>query len=183
MVIKKRAAMELTTSSLVVIVLAMSMLILGLLLMKTIFDSAKYNVDEINDKVRSQIGKLFVEDQEVVVYLSAGTAKIKQGKESGVAFGIKNLREGNQQVNFAYEIVASDSELEERCGVTKAQAESWIYPGRTDSLFELGPGEIYYGLAKFLIPKGSTICTVRYSLIVKVNNNPYKTKIFDVEIK
>jgi len=180
---KKRAAMELTTSSLVVIVLAMSMLILGLILMKTIFDSAKYNVDEINNKVRDQIGKLFVEDQEVVIYLSGRTAKIKQNENFGVAFGIKDLRQGNTGPSiFSYEIIADDSELESRCGVTKVQAESWIYPGQTDT-FELAPGEIYYGFGTFLIPKGSTRCTVRYSLVVKLNGNAYKTEIFDVEIK
>jgi len=186
MVMKKRAAMELTTSSLVVIVLAMSMLILGLILMKTIFDSAKYNVDEINNKVKDQIGQLFVEDQEVVVYLSGKTAKIKQGKEFGIAFGVKNLKQSSQQQPiFSYEIVtaSNDGELMEHCGVTKEEAESWIWPGQTNPSFELAPGEIYCGLAKFNIPKGSAICTIRYNLIVKADNQAYSTELFDVEIK
>ena len=183
---KKRAAMELTTSSLVVIVLAMSMLILGLILMKTIFDSGKYNVDEINSKVKGEIGKLFTEDQEVVIYLSDRTAKIKQGKEFGVAFGIKNLKQGSSQDStFSYEIIASDEELEERCGVTKEEAESWIYPGRTSpsSGIGIGAGDIFCGKATFLVPKGSTICIVRYNLIVKADNQAYSTELFDVEIK
>ena len=45
----KKGAMELSIGTIVIIVLAMSMLILGLVLIKTIFVGAKYNVDTIED--------------------------------------------------------------------------------------------------------------------------------------
>ena len=53
MVLNKKAAMELSIGTIVIIVLAMSMLILGLVLIKTIFSGAKYNIDTMNDKVRN----------------------------------------------------------------------------------------------------------------------------------
>ena len=44
---QKRGAMELSIGTIVIIVLAMSMLILGLVLIRTIFTGAKYNIDTI----------------------------------------------------------------------------------------------------------------------------------------
>src|SRR3990167_4325944 len=53
--LNKKAALELSIGTIVILVLAMSMLILGLVLVRTIFTGAKYNVETMNDKVRDQI--------------------------------------------------------------------------------------------------------------------------------
>ena len=57
----KKAAIELSIGTVVIIVLAMSMLILGLVLIRNIFTGATESVDQINDNVRSEIIKLFQE--------------------------------------------------------------------------------------------------------------------------
>ncbi|MEK6953289.1 MAG: hypothetical protein AABX29_09845, partial [Nanoarchaeota archaeon] len=46
----KKAALELSIGTIVILVLAMSMLILGLILIRTIFTGAKYNVETMNKK-------------------------------------------------------------------------------------------------------------------------------------
>lgn len=179
----KKAAMELSVGTIVIIVLAMTMLILGLVLIQSIFKGAKNNVDTLNDKVKGEIDKLFVEDKEIVMYLAERTASIKQGKTFGVAFGIKNTQTGTaSQGQFTYEITANDPDLQTQCGINQQEAESWVYPGRTGS-FQLAPGEVYYGLSKFNIAEGSTLCTIRYTLSVKLGGNPYATELFDVEVK
>jgi hypothetical protein len=53
----KRGALELSIGTVVIIVLAMSMLILGLVLVKNIFSGAKYNIDQLNDKVTDEINQ------------------------------------------------------------------------------------------------------------------------------
>ena len=65
----KKGAIELSMTTVVVIVLAMTMLILGLTLIRTIFTGAQYNVQSINDKVRGEINSLFLEnaDQKIIV--------------------------------------------------------------------------------------------------------------------
>lgn len=179
----KKAAIELSVGTIVVIVLAMSMLILGLVLVKNIFAGAKYNIDVLNNKVTDEISKLFTEEKEIVLYLANRQATIKQGEIFGVAFGIKNTQQGvSGKEEFTYDITANDPDLETQCGVSSEDAESWIYPGRAGS-FSLAPGEIYYGLARFNIPKGSILCTVRYNLNVKLGGNPYSTELFDVIVK
>ena len=55
----KKGAIELSIGTIVIVVLAMSMLILGLVLVRTIFAGATYNVQQMNDKVKDQINQLF----------------------------------------------------------------------------------------------------------------------------
>ena len=80
----KKAAVELSIGTIVIIVLAMTMLVLGLVLVRDIFTGATASVDSLNEKVRQEISRLFSdEDQNIVVYLGREhTAKIKQGTES-----------------------------------------------------------------------------------------------------
>ena len=75
MVKKKKGAIELSMGTIVILVLAMTMLIMGLVLIKTIFSGAKYNVEQINQKVEGEIGKLFSEDKQIVIMQYDGENK------------------------------------------------------------------------------------------------------------
>ena len=179
----KKAAIELSIGTIVIIVLAMTMLILGLVLIKSIFSGAKYNVDTMNDKVRDEIAKLFVEDKKTVVYLANQEAKIKQGETWGIAFGIKNLAEGAiGDKKFHYVVEASDPDIRKKCGINEATANSWITTGREDTI-PIASGDVYPGLVRFNIPLGSPLCTIRYHLEVKFGNEPYFTDFFDATVK
>ena len=182
-IMNKKAAFELSITTMIVIVLAITMLIMGLVLIRNIFSGAKYNIDQLNDKVTGEINKLFTEEKEIVLYLANREAEVKQEESFGVAFGIKNNIQGVAgQKEFSYEIISNDPDLEAICGITKEEAESWIYPGRAGT-FSVAPGEVYVGLARFNIPKGSPLCTVRYNLEVRADEEPYSTELFDIIIK
>ena len=93
--IKKKGAIEMSIGTIVVIVLAMTMLILGLVLVRNIFTGATYNVDQLNKNVEAEINKLFNEKGDnIVLYLPKSQADISQGKSFGIAFGIRNSVEG-----------------------------------------------------------------------------------------
>jgi hypothetical protein len=88
----KQGALELSVGTIVIIVIAMSMLILGLVLVRTIFTGATDSVDELNLKVQGEVVKLFSDDERnIVVKLGAdNTAKIKQGTDSfGIVIGAR----------------------------------------------------------------------------------------------
>lgn len=182
MVKSKRAAMELSIGTIVIVVLAMAMLILGLILVKNIFTGVSYNVDEVNNKVKDQIGKMFTEDTKVVAYLpSNGIAKITQGKDFGLAFAIKNNIETQE---FRWEVLLDDVDVTQKCGVTAAQAQSWVITGRTGSL-PIVSGQFEAGLARFLIPEGQvkdiSRCIVRFKLVVKKQDgSSYGISLFDI---
>jgi len=189
MVRNKKGAMELSMSTIVILVLAMSMLILGLVLVKTIFTGAKYNVDTMNTKVQNEINKLFVEDEKMVVYLANKKLDIKSGDDWGVAFAIKNLIEGETgSKKFKYDVAVNmDSvDLKNSCGgLTIPEAESWIKAGKSSSM-SLSPGETGYDIIRFDIPEGSPLCFVRYSITAKhpdIPGSDYVSRNFDINVK
>lgn len=178
----KKGAIELSIGTIVIVVLAMSMLILGLVLVRSIFTGAKYNVDQMNDKVKDQIGKLFTEEKRTVIYLGNAKATIKQNEDWGVAFAIKNLGQGTAESSkFSYEIVVSDPDLRKKCGISERDVMSWISTGRADD-FTLPPGQLYYGITRFTIPETAPLCTVRFHLEVKKDNANYAIDLFDVQV-
>jgi len=188
-VLNKKGAMELSMSTIVILVLAMSMLILGLVLIKTIFTGAKYNVDTMNTKVQNEINKLFVEDEKMVVYLANKKLDIKQGEDWGVAFAIKNLipnTMGSKKFDYEVAVNMDSVELKNSCGgLTIAEAESWIKAGKSSSM-TLNPGETGYDIIRFSIPEGAPLCFIRYSITAKDPINPgsdYVSRNFDINIK
>jgi hypothetical protein len=180
---QKKGAIELSISTIVVIVLAMTMLIMGLVLVRTIFSGAKYNVEQMNDKVQEQIKILFVGDEEMVVYLSNQKADIKQGNSWGVAWGVKNLKTGTADVSkLSYVVSVSDDDIRTKCGITKTVAEGWISTGKSESNIPLMPGKIYPGLVRISAPKNAPLCIIRYRIDTKLDGVDYYSKSFDVEV-
>ena len=178
----KMGAIEMSIGTIVIIVLAMSMLILGMILIKNIFSGASNNVLQMNEKVKGEINKLFVEDKRTVVYLPNQIAKIKQNEDWGVAFGVKNLEKGTAEAGrFHYDVTVSDPDVKTKCGVGERDIESWIKTGRSDDM-TIAPGQTYFGIVRFLIPEGAPLCTVRFHVDVTKDNTPYATDFFDIEV-
>jgi hypothetical protein len=166
----KKAALELSMTTIVVLVLAMSMLILGLVLVKTIFSGAKYNVEQMNQKVEDEIGKLFTEDKKIVVYLANNLAEITQGDNWGVAFGIKN------------QVSSSKIGTSNRDCVKESEAMSWIRLGKEGSI-TLAPGQDKVWLVRFEIPETAPLCLIRYNIEIKADGTFYTSESFDVSIE
>ncbi len=182
MEMRKIAALEMSVGTIVIIVLAMSMLILGMILIKNIFSGASNNVLQMNNKVKGQINKMFVENKRTVIYLPNQIAKIKQNKDWGIAFGIKNLAKGTtEQSRFHYEVVVSDPDVLRKCGINDRAIEDWIKTGREDTI-SISPGQSYVGIIRFSIPQTAPLCTVRFHLDVTKGNQPYATDFFDIEV-
>ncbi|MEN9626425.1 MAG: hypothetical protein RL557_753 [archaeon] len=179
----KHAALELSIGTIVILVLAMSMLILGLVLVRTIFTGAKYNVETMNKKVEAEINKLFVEDQRAVIYLPNRIAEVKQGDEFGLGFGIQNSVKTQK---FKWQVEVADDNIRKKCGITDRQAEEWITTGGSGSV-EVSSGQKYYDTIRFNIQEGSvsdvSTCLIRYKLVIKQEDGtPYTTEPFDVDI-
>ncbi len=178
----KIGAIEMSIGTIVIIVLAMSMLILGMILIKNIFSGASNNVLQMNEKVKGEINKLFVEDKRTVVYLPNQIAKIKQNEDWGIAFGVKNLEKGTAKAGrFHYDVTVSDPDVRTKCGIGERDIESWIKTGRIDDM-TIAPGQGYFGIVRFLVPDGAPLCTVRFHIDVTKDNAPYATDFFDVEV-
>lgn len=174
MINNKKGAIELSISTIVVIVLAMSMLILGLVLVRNIFQGSTDNVSEINNKVQDEVRKLFQEDtQKTTIRLTAETAKVTQGKEFGFAFGIKNTITGTpDQQTFRYHVDLADTpeNLKASCGVSPQIALSWVRFGQGNDI-KISPGEVYYDRIVLDAPTNAPLCTTKYNIIIEQLSN------------
>lgn len=177
-----KGAIEMSVGTIVIIVLSMSMLILGMVLVKNIFSGASDNVLSMNAGVEDEINKLFTEDKRTVVYLPNQIAKIKQNEEWGVAFGIKNLQRGTAEAGkFQYTVTVSDPDVRTKCGVGERDIEGWIISGRSDGQ-PIAPGQSYFGIVRFLVPETAPLCIIRFHIDVTKDNAHYATEFFDVEV-
>lgn len=185
----KKAAVELSIGTIVIIVLAMAMLILGLVLIRGIFKGATDNVDEINEKVREEIKNLFVdEDERAVIKLTESTAVVKQGSEFGIAFGLRNTDRGAVGAQtFKYNTILDDLQIKENCGVSKEIAERWIRFG--SGQISVNPGDFDAERIKIIIPEDSPLCETKYRIIIyrpekgESQNSPYEDLSFFVKIE
>src|SRR3989344_6002033 len=86
----KKAAIELSIGTVVIIVLAMSMLILGLVLIRNIFTGSIESVNTLTQGVQAEITGIFAEEgTKIGIKLGSDkVAKIKQGTpDFGIGFG------------------------------------------------------------------------------------------------
>lgn len=172
----KRGAIELSFSTIVILVLAMTMLILGLVLIRSIFSGATSSVTAIDQKVKNEINKLFSEDnlREIVIYPSDRIVKLKQGAVSeGFAFSVRNL--DNTKGVFKWTVEANDEDLKTKCGIANpASINAWIVAGRSGSA-TLAAGNIMPDpeLVLFNIPKTATPCSISLAIKVLKDNEDY----------
>ena len=180
----KKGAIELSIGTIVIIVLSMSMLILGLVLVKSIFSGSISIADMTTEQLKNQVSQMFGEDKKLVIYPDSRMITLKKGKVDGFGIGLKNLIEGSAETaKFSYEVVVSDPDLRRKCGIGDRDAENYISTGRTEDNIPLGPGQITSTKVLFNIPPTAPLCTLRYRVNVKQDNQPYASDIIDVIIK
>jgi hypothetical protein len=181
----KKAALEMSVGTIVTIVLLMTVLILGLVLIRTIFTGAIENVNSIDQSVKNEINKLFSEDntRKIVVYPPTRQIVIKKGNQDylGFAFSIRNVE--TTEGRFTYEVFVNDPDLRTKCNINSNEAEGWIQVGRTGSI-TIPPGSSMQDpeFVRFLVPENAPPCTVRYGINVEKDRIQYGTTV-NVDLK
>ncbi len=188
--VNKKAAMEMSVGTIVTIVLLMTVLILGLVLVRTIFSSSTENIDAIDEAVKSEITKLFSEDntKKVVMYPADRTISVKKGEFGGFAFSIRNtIMEAGIENRGIFSYVVSASEVSSNCQVDLAYAESLIDLGKTnndDIIIPSGDILIEPIHVNYFIPESTPLCHIRYNLNIQKDGQAYLPTItVDLEIK
>jgi hypothetical protein len=168
---KKRAAIELSIGTIVIIVLAMSMLILGMVLVKNIFSGAMDITDLNKDQISAEIAKAYGDDDPVVLYPNIDVFEINDKEPSAFAIRIKNLLENTDasDVKFSYLTVLSDFR---ECGLNERQILEWLKGEEGNNIPIASNGE---HIEKILIeiPTGTTLCSFKLRIDVSQNNVPY----------
>lgn len=171
----KSGAVELSISTIVIVVLGVSMLILGVVLLKNIFAGSTSAVDSLNDQVTSEINKLFGEDKKIVIYPTTEKVTVRQGKQEGFAIGISNKLSGSsaQNAKFSYKVIPV-SKVEDDCGVSEAEIMKLFAAGSEETKdIPIPTGAPKPILVLFDTGEGDPRCTVRFRIDVTQGANNY----------
>ena len=133
----RRAALELSIGTIVILVLGVTMLIMGMVVTRSIMCGALGLTDDVNGKVRSELNNLFDSTEGEVVCVGSGSDPVKMvpGKPNIVHCSVKAA----QTANYEFNVVSTDTSIP---GLKEETIESWITtdswtgsvaPGDTDS--------------------------------------------------
>lgn len=180
--VNKKAAVELSIGTIVIIVLAMTMLILGLVLVRNIFTGATDSVDELNDKIRNEITQLFTdEENDIVIRLgSEQTARIKQGTENfGIPIGARTPdgSTAGSRSRLQYKLTLDEATSNNCVKILgKKQTES-LFKTRLNTFnsFDEYEGSDLYVLVEVSIPKGTAVCSQK--VLVDVTDTETKQDV------
>jgi len=165
----KKAAFELSVSTMIVIVLAVVFLILALTLLRRIFGGATESIDKIDAQVMKEIEKMFTdENKKIIVYLGEEkTANIRAGTQ-GFSFWLaaKTLY-GNAVGNWSgiqYKLeLDKNSECYKKLGAS--QIEKWFITQKLSTTTEIYndiseyEGDTAYAKIQLTIPEATTLCS------------------------
>ena len=179
-----KGAIELSISTLVVIVLAMAMLILGLVLVRSIFTNATDATELVNDNVKAQINKLFNDqDTKTIVYLPNNEAEVNKGNSYNVRFAMRNTARGAESQAGSFTYAISASEVEQGCRLTLQQADKYIKLGKAGGPISILPGDEPKERVIVIEPdENAPLCSINYDIVTKKDGQIYDTNFFIVRI-
>lgn len=168
----KKAAMEMSVGTIVTIVLLVTVLVLGLVLVRTVFSTGTNAVDQIDSALQNEINNLFASEGNLVVYPASRELTLKRGDTpKGFAFSIKNNEE-TESATFDYSVFAQDVS---KCGgLSEEKANNFLIA--PSGKVELGAGNTLDlpMLVRFDIPETTSLCTIVY--VLSVNKTVGSTK-------
>jgi len=180
---EKKGAVELSISTIVIVVLAVSMLILGLVLIRSIFKGATSVAEMSDEQLKNQMNELYGDTKKVSVY--PDSKKISVSLESGegaFGIGIRNSESGSaSKLKFAYKIVVADPDVQKKCGSSADQMLSLISVGKAGENIAIASGDSYVTKVRYTVGVGDPICLVRYGIQVTLNGEIYGSEEMDVE--
>lgn len=191
--INKGGALELSIGTIVIIVIGMSMLILGLVLVRTIFVGSTASIGELNEKVQNEIATLFADEgSDIVVKLGEGqTAKIKAGSDTfNVGVGARTPdgssvgRRNRLQYKLSLE-PGTGSNCVSRLGQRQTE-DLFLTSLNIYNSFDQFDGATAFALIEINIPKGTSVCSQKVFIDVKdtdnVNLGDFGGNFFKIEI-
>jgi hypothetical protein len=182
---KKDAQMEMSVGTIVTIVLLMTVLILGLILVRSIFSSSVDNIKGIDQAVKNEIKKIFEADssKKIAVYPETRIITIKKGSDdSGFGFSIRNVY--TDASTFSYEVSAVETDCPN--SMTLSDADSLISLGKKGDNIQIPASSIMENeiFVRFNIPETVPACKVRYNINVNKAGTVYISSVgIDLFIK
>jgi hypothetical protein len=161
----KKGALELSIGTIVILVIAMSMLVLGIILVNKILGGATDSVDTLNDKVKGEINNLFSkEGSKITVLLGADRrARIESGSGIfGIGIGGKS-KDGALAETLEYKLILQGvSDSPDNCIARNSESEvKDFFKSPTDVWldFDEWEGSSAFAIVELDIPDGTILCS------------------------
>ena len=156
----KKGAIELSMTTVVIIVLSMTMLVLGLTLIKTLFTGAIYTAQSMNTQIQTKINQAFQETSTTVAIVKeSGMVNPELAKDQCVWWAIQADVPGT----YSYKATVSAEECATKYGVSQATIESW-FTGLTGSM-TLSANQIKNNCLLLSLPKTAPSCLFKVSIV------------------
>lgn len=122
----RKAALELSISTIVIIVMAVTMLILGLVLVRTIMCGALVTSLDLTQKMKDQINKLFQDTGNDVILLQGpnNIVSIQPGEPSAIWFAFKPSVQ--TEYNYQFNVYLTDKYKRAPYSLKEEIVESWF---------------------------------------------------------
>jgi len=181
----KKGALELSIGTIVVLVLAMAMLIMGLILVQNIFKGGTDAIDKINDNVLKGIDDMYADsDAKIVIYPTTRKLTLEQRSQgNGFAFSVRNL--DLEDVDYTYLIeVDPNFNIQDKCGgLTAESANRWLDVD-SGSFTIAGSSKLDMPeLVTFTIPDNAPACTIQYRININDVDGSYASGSVKVTVK
>ena len=187
--LNKKAAMELSMSTIVILVLAMTMLVLGLVLIRSIFRGATESINELNEKVMGEITRLLVDDSnKLVVNLGADRiARIKADTQNfGISFGAKTI-DGSAVIagRMKYKLSLDESSRDNCISNLGRKTTEDLFKQTMGANIEFDrfEGDTAYAIIQLDIPEATPLCSQKVYIDVTDNNQPVGRETFIIQIE
>lgn len=180
----KHAAMEMSVGTIVTIVLLVTVLVLGLVMVRSIFSSGTNAIGQIDQQIQAQINQLFTEGEgssKVIIYPVNRELIMKKGvTDKGFGLSIQNT--DPDPGKFSYEVKAE--QVEKDC-MTLQEADKLLGLGAKATDIPLNSREIVdpYRIVRFTLPDTAPVCKIRYNVEVQKNGKHYTSTTVDLIIK
>ena len=185
---KKKGALELSIGTIVILVLAMSMLILGLVLVRTIFKSATGVVGQLDEGVRQEIKDLFINEDELILVKLGAEKKAEvpaDGKTYNVAFGARTIDGSTIDIReFKYKL-SLDNNARDNCVSQlreKTVEEFIIQHLGTRLTFDEFEGDKAFALIEINIPEGTPLCSQKVYIDVEDRGENIGREVFKIDV-
>lgn len=128
----KKAAIEMSVGTIVIIVIAVTMLILGIVLVRNIMCGAMGLTIDINDKVRAQINDMFNSGVGEVVCIGSGSQAVTMviGENNIVMCGIKATEETDYKISLV-DISSTNNKIDPSKWISPQGADTWTGTSNT----------------------------------------------------
>lgn len=172
----KSGALELSISTLIIIVIGVSMLILGIVLVRSIMCSAIGLTSDVNDKVRGELNTLFGSTGDEVQCIGAGTAvKVSPGDVVNVYCAVK----APESAEYTIKVVSAQSFL---ASLTKETImNDWV--DQSSYTATIAPGDTSPKKAiRLSLPANAPETTIVLNVEIDKNDAQILTQDLDLQI-